>query len=1097
MWGNQIVKVFSYLSAGLVALVSLGSLSANAQTRGYYTAPALGDEVLIFTSEGDLWRTEPEGGYGLRLTTHLEVETSSVLSPDGTKVAFTAFYNGASEIYVMPVTGGKPTRVTYENGGVTPRLWLDDTHLIYRTSNLPGTIPRQLRIVDIETGGTTDIPLADADHAALSGDGETLFFTRHGLTLFNDNAVQYRGGRMAQLWAYTMGSETEATRLAADFGAPIRYPMWWENRIYFVTDKSGVDNVWSVDETGGDPLQHTHSDEWQIRTPSMQDGKIVMARGADIYVLDITAQTLELVTIDLMSDSEQRNSRWISDPLAYLESAHITPDGEGVTLTARGRFVTAYPADRRRADYPVRNEHRARSARVTALGDKVITLIDADDGTDIWGFAADGMTAGSATGLEIDTHIWEIFSAPMSVRAFFSDKQGRLHLIDSNEFEDTVVSTTESSNDNAYHDLTWSTDRVHVAYQMYDARDIAQIAIFNTETREETVVTTSPYNSYAPAFSRDGKWLYFISDRHFDASPSSPWGDRNMGPAFNDRSQIYALQLDPEAEFPFRRPDELDLAAEEDDEDDSDDTEEDAVTLDIAGASARLWQLPVGNGNYSALATTDDHLFVLRDDDDGGTLMRMSFTYDDPELSSYKSDVSHFELDQNAETLLIQTGERAGSRFYLVDPSKNFPSDTASSEVRVNDWRLRIDQGAEWRAMAADAWRLHRDFAFDPNLRGVDWDAVGDHYLPMASRIGSRDELDDLLSQMSAELGILHSQIRRGDEPFDSETPNSGFLGARYSVVENGIRIDDIWQGEADRPDTLGPLSGPDTDIRAGDVITKVNGKRMENLPDLTIALDFKAGQQVLIEFARGNETFEEIIVPISTRSEGMLLYTDWVDGNQAHVRDATDNEIGYLHIRAMGSNDIESFARDFFEHYDKDGLIIDVRGNRGGNIDSWLIGTLLRQAWGFWQSPHGGPPYTNMQQAFRGHLIVLMNEGTYSDGETFAAGVKALDLGPLIGTRTAGAGIWLSDRNPLIDRGQARVAEYAQYGLDGRWLVEGRGISPDIEVENLPFASYNGEDAQLDAAIAWLEQKIAEEPIPALVPQPIPPLGTTGRDVD
>ena len=228
-----------------------------------------------------------------------------------------------------------------------------------------------------------------------------------------------------------------------------------------------------------------------------------------------------------------------------------------------------------------------------------------------------------------------------------------------------------------------------------------------------------------------------------------------------------------------------------------------------------------------------------------------------------------------------------------------------------------------------------------------------------------------------------------------------------------------------------------------------------------------------------------------------MLLYTDWVDGNQAHVRDATDNEIGYLHIRAMGSNDIESFARDFFEHYDKDGLIIDVRGNRGGNIDSWLIGTLLRQAWGFWQSPHGGPPYTNMQQAFRGHLIVLMNEGTYSDGETFAAGVKALDLGPLIGTRTAGAGIWLSDRNPLIDRGQARVAEYAQYGLDGRWLVEGRGISPDIEVENLPFASYNGEDAQLDAAIAWLEQKIAEEPIPALVPQPIPPLGTTGRDVD
>ena len=1086
------MKFFSYLTAGLAALVSLYGVPAMAQTKGYYTAPALGDDVLIFASEGDLWSVAPDGGDALRLTTHMEFETGSVISPDGTKVAFSAYYQGAAEIYVMPVTGGTPTRVTFENGGVTPRFWLDDTHFVYRTVNLPGTIPRQLRIVNIENGETSDIPLADADHATLSGDGSTLFFTRFGLSMFNDNAVQYRGGRMAQLWAYTMGSETEATRLAADFGAPIRHPMWWDGRIYFVSDKSGVDNIWSVDETGGDPVQHTHSDEWQIRTPYMHDGKIVMGRGADLYMLDIAAESISLLDIELMSDREQRNSRWISDPLNYLESAHITPDGEGVTITARGRFVTAYPADRRRADYPVRGEHRARSARVTALGDKIITLIDADEGTDIWGFAADGTTGGSATGLETDTYIWELFPAPMSVRVFFSDKLGRLHLIDSNDFGDTVVSTTESSNDDAYHDLTWSTDTIHVAYQMYDARDIAQIAIFNTETREETVVTTSPYNSYAPAFSRDGKWLYFISDRHFDADPSSPWGDRNLGPAFNDRGQVFALQLDPEAEFPFRRPDELDLS-----EDDDEDADQGDAPLDIAGASARLWQLPVSPGNYTALATTEDHLFVLRNDGDQNTLMRMDFTYDEPELSSYKSDVSHFELDQNAETMLIQTGERGSSRFYLVDPSKNFPSDTSSSEVRVNDWRLRIDQGAEWRSMASDAWRLHRDFAFDPNLRGVDWEAVGEHYLPMASRIGSRDELDDLLSQMSAELGILHSQIRRGDEPFDVETPNSGFLGARYSVAENGLRIEDIWQGEADRPETMGPLSGPDTDIRVGDVITKINGSTIDSMSDLTTALDFKAGQQVLIEFARDSETFEEIIVPVSSRSEGMLLYTDWVEGNHAHVREATAGEIGYLHLRAMGSNDVESFARDFFEHYDKDGLIIDVRGNRGGNVDSWIIGTLLRQAWAFWQSPHGGPPYTNMQQAFRGHLIVLMNEGTYSDGETFAAGVKALDLGPLIGTRTAGAGIWLSDRNPLIDRGQARVAEYAQYGLDGRWLVEGRGVSPDIEVENLPFASYNGEDAQLDAAIAWLEQKIADEPIPELVPQPIPPVGTTGRDVD
>ena len=201
--------------------------------------------------------------------------------------------------------------------------------------------------------------------------------------------------------------------------------------------------------------------------------------------------------------------------------------------------------------------------------------------------------------------------------------------------------------------------------------------------------------------------------------------------------------------------------------------------------------------------------------------------------------------------------------------------------------------------------------------------------------------------------------------------------------------------------------------------------------------------------------------------------------------------------MRAMGGGDVASFARDFYEHHDKDALIIDVRGNRGGNIDSWIIGTLLRKVWAFWKSPHGGPSTTNMQQTFRGHLVILINEGTYSDGETFAAGVKSLDIAPLIGTQTAGAGIWLSARNQLSDGGQARIAEYPQYGADGRWLIEGRGVSPDIEVSTPPRAAYNGEDAQLDRALAYLNEKLTNEPIPELAPKPLPPLGTTGEDVD
>ena len=238
-------------------------------------------------------------------------------------------------------------------------------------------------------------------------------------------------------------------------------------------------------------------------------------------------------------------------------------------------------------------------------------------------------------------------------------------------------------------------------------------------------------------------------------------------------------------------------------------------------------------------------------------------------------------------------------------------------------------------------------------------------------------------------------------------------------------------------------------------------------------------------------------MVPASRGEESTLLYNDWVQHNREAVATASGGKVGYLHLRAMGAADAASFARDYFEHYDKEGLVIDVRGNRGGNIDSWIIGTLLRRVWAFWPSANGtGPATTNMQQTFRGHLAILIDEGTYSDGETFAAGVKALDLAPLVGMQTAGAGIWLSDRNPLVDGGQARIAETGQFGLDGRWLVEGRGVSPDITVENMPRAAYLGQDSQLDAALAYLRDKIAAEPIPPLTPRAYPPLGEYGADV-
>ncbi|MEQ1780466.1 MAG: S41 family peptidase [Hyphomonadaceae bacterium] len=1097
---------------------------AVAQSPGYYQTPALGPGSLVFASEGDLWRAAPEGGDALRLTTHPEAESMPVISPDGRWIAFEATYDGPREIYLMPITGGAPVRLTHEGGDVAVRGWLDNNRVIYRTSNIPGPVARLLRTVDRTSFRTEDIPLADAEQATLLSDGKTLAFTRYGLSVGGDNAVRYRGGRMGQLWRYTQGSNAEAVRLAADFGAPISSPMAWSGRIYFVSDKSGSDNIWSVNETGGDPRQHTQSTAWQMRTPYLYQGRIVYQSGADLYVFDIQSGVTSPISLRLASDDDSTRQRWLDTPLTFLEGAQFAPGGDAVTISARGRFVTAFIGSRRRVEFQVPDGARTRSAAIGADGKALYAIVDAGVHGEIWRFPADGRGESKALTSNSTAYIWELSPAPKGDSILYSDKRGKLFHLDAKTGRSTEIETTRSSSDAPFSSFEWSADGRYVAYAFVDARDITQVALYDTQTRQRTVMTSGKYESFSPALSLDGAWLYFLSDRNFQPNPDSPWGDRNMGPAFRSRTKLYALQLDPKATFPFKPDDELAPASDKDtDSKDGDDAsskgdaakaadskkpgdkspgakDDKQATIVLAGVQDRLWEVPVPPGDYSGLNVTKTHILVSeRGDpgDDGASLKRVKITSKKPELKDFTGDVVRFALSADRSKLFIQQGDNAKAKFLIVDPAEDFPKELDESTIRISDWRLSVDPREEWRQMALDAWRLHRDFAYDSSLRGVNWNAVRDRFVPLAERVGHRAELNDLLGQMSAELGILHSQIRAGETPLDRESGVPAFLGATFEPAPGGLRIVSILNGERARPDTLGPLLKPGVGMQPGDIITAIDGAKVATAAVLDESLTQKAGQQVRIDFMRGAAQLSRIVVP-ATRSEQMtLLYADWVQHNREAVAAASGGKVGYLHLRAMGGADAASFARDYFEHFDKEGLIIDVRGNRGGNIDSWIIGTLLRRVWAFWPSPNGsGPASTNMQQTFRGHLAILIDEGTYSDGETFSAGVKALDIAPLIGVQTAGAGIWLSDRNPLIDGGQARVAENGQFGLDGRWLVEGRGVSPDILVENMPHAAYLGQDSQLEIALGYLRDKIAAEPVAPLTPKAYPPLGEYGADV-
>ncbi len=1146
------MKILRLASAALL-LTGLTAVPALAETNGYYRWPALHENTLVFGSEGDLWRADLQGtSPAIRLTTHPEVESLPALSPDGQTIALTGRYDGAASVYIMPVSGGAPRQLTFEDRNAEVRGWTPDGRVLFASTSAPGASPLRLKIVDPVSLALEELPLDGADDAAFSDDQQTIYFTRYGLARSNDNAVLYRGGAMAQLWRYTMDSGEEAERLAEDFDAPIRHPMWWNGRIFFLTDKSGGDNIWSMDPSGGDIRQHTGFEAWQLRSPQLHNGRIVYQRGADLYGFNLATETETLLDLRLVSDRDDTRLRYLKEPLEYLETTGMGAEGKAVALTARGRVAVAFPGPRRRVELAIPDNARARSAVLGPDGDWVYVILDQDQFGEAWRYAADGRSAPEQLTFGSDAHIWRLYPSPDGTRLIHDDKRGRLWSIDLETLEGIAIDTNESGNDDSYSGLNWSPAGRYLAYTAEDRRGIRRVIVHDFETGASHVVTRGKYNSFHPAFSHDGAWLYFLSERTFNPTPSNPWRDRTMGTEFDKRTGVFALRLDPEAPFPFRPEDELAGDGEDEDQapgeeadasikeedggatgstpgetlDEDDDSTQDTADQDpsnqdpdgedsesasdedgesekvedteivFEGLMDRLWSVPCPSGNYAGLKANEDFLFLLSQDGREWSLKTIAIDPRKPEMETFAAGVGSYDLSADGKTVFFRKGQGAGTTLALVPAGATAPKDLSEKTLRIGDWRLGVVPQGEWRQMLLDAWRMHRAFAYDPDLRGLDWDAIRDKYEPFVDRLGHRSELDDLLARMIAELGILHSQIRSGDQPRDEESGQNAYLGAQYRRAANGLEITLIHEGERDLPDRLGPLMQPHVDVQVGDIITAADGRPVKIEADLIRTLRNKAGQRVRLDLTRDGEPFSAMVEPVSGRAAFFLRYDHWVNDNARTVTRETGDRMGYLHLRAMGGSDLGSFARDFYEHFDKDGLIIDVRGNWGGNIDSFLINTLLRQVWAYWQYPNGGPPFTNMQQTFRGHLVVLIDQNTYSDGETFAAGIKSLGLAPLIGTRTAGAGIWLTSRNRLADQGAARIAEFPQFGLDGRWLVEGRGVAPDIEVINPPYSTAQGGDAQLEAAMRYLADKLAEDPIPPLVPRPLPPVGIPAEAV-
>ncbi|WP_285163133.1 S41 family peptidase [Shewanella goraebulensis] len=1083
------MKLRHSVTACLLAL-GLSSTSAFAQNidnQGYYRAPALHDQTVVFTAEGDLWASQLNQTNAKRITTQAAEELDAAISKDGQWIAYTANYEGATEVYVMPIDGGVAKRVSFENSRVRLQGWTASGEVLYSTDNAHGPANYWvLKTVNPTSLVITNLPLADAIEGTIDEQGRYVYFTQFGLQASGDNAKVYRGGALGEIWRFELGSNNEAQKLTTSHEGSVRQPMLWQDRLYFVSDQSGNDNIWSMQLNGTDIKQHTQFDEWQVRDATLNQGRVIFQHGADLKVFDIAAADSSTLDINLTSDFPHRREHWVNDPMEYATSVEFAATGDKAVITARSHVAIASHDGRRLVQIQSPAESRIRDGILSIDEKWVYGISDASGHQEIWQFPADGTEGAKqltkdGTSLRTSLHL-----SPDGRYIAHDDYDGNVWLLDLKKGKNQKI-ITNGEGLGEYPNIVWSANSQFIAVTKAEVgKQRPQIVLYSLSEEKSKSLTSDKYESFSPSFSPDGQWLYFLSNRHFDATPGSPWGDRNMGPIFDKRTQVFAIALKEKAVFPFVKPTELNVSQLAEQSDDTDFATK-KIRIDWQGINQRLWQVPIASGNYDQLTVLKDKFYLLDTQANKTSLKLVKFDHLSPELSEFGADIAAYKVSAGGEKLLI-TKQSNPSELHIVAVGDKLPAELKNTKVDTAQWQLAISPMQEWQQIFEDAWLMHRDSFYDKNMRGKNWAEIKKKYQPLLARLTDRNELNDIFKQMMGELDALHSQVRGGDIA-KNDTAAGASLGARLSQTSKGIVISHIYQNDPELPSQASPLARIEVDAKVGDIILAINGKPVTNIAEVTQGLRNQAKKQVLLDIKRGKNSHSTIVVPHENATDAKLRYLDWVNNNANKVAEASNGEMGYLHLYAMGSGDIESFAREFYTNYDKAGLIIDVRRNRGGNIDSWIIEKLLRRAWAFWQ-PTTGSANANMQQTFRGHLVVLADQMTYSDGETFSAGIKALGIAPVIGKQTAGAGVWLTGRNRLTDKGMARVAEFPQYAMDGRWIIEGFGVTPDIEIDNLPHATFNGVDAQLNKAISYLKDEMIQTPILPLKAQPIPTSG-------
>jgi tricorn protease len=1050
-----------------VLLSFMQLLSAQGPTR-MLSQPALSEDHVVFTYANDLWIADRDGQNPRRLTIDEGTEAMPVFSNDGKLIAFSGEYDGNVDVFTVPASGGIPKRLTWHPGNdnvadFTP----DGKGILYATRRASfSRTHAKPYTVGLDGGYPEPLGVPTAYNGTYSPDGKYLAY--NPLPEAFRQWKNYRGGRFSRIWIQDLADNSVEEIPIPESGANDVQPQWIDGKVYFRSDRNGEFNLYVYDPATKAVEQLTDYEDFPILDLGSGAGDLVYAQEGWLHIFDPATKQFNRIDININTDLLERRPRIVSGR-RHIRSGGVSPSAARVVMDYRGDILTAPVEDGDvvnltntpdvHESYPAWSPNGKTIAYFSdASGEHQLHLYD------VKSKKAREVKLGG-TGFYAYPH-W----APNSERLCLVDNGRNLYVVEAASGKVSKVDADDHYFPGAYRDLfgSWSHDSRWLAYTKMTETNFEQALVYDTETGTVKPVSDGLSNVTEPTFSPDGQYLYLAAST--DAGPVVNWFQQSSAD-MQSSNAIYLVTLRKDIVSPLKRNNDEEVIEDEEETDDageeSGEEEDDSMKIDFDGIENRIIDLPVPSGNYYNLAATKSGLLFISQGENGGQMM--SFSLDSREAKPVMA-TNGFEIAGKGDKMLFVRNGRWGVA----------PVGKKSDEfIDLSGLRVKVDPMAEWKNIFYEAWRVNRDYFYDPGMHGVDWEAMKKKYEVFLPHVTSQDDLYAVMRWMMSELGVGHHRFSGPAPLTDSpDRVSGGMLGADYEVVNDRYRIKKIYGGLNWNPDMRSPLTEPGVNVSEGEYILAVDGENLAGSDNIFRLFEDKANRNVTLTVGPNPDGSGARDVVVTTiRSEYSLRNRDWVEGNLRRVHEATDGRVAYVYVPNTAGAGHAYFKRYFFPQVDKEAIIVDERFNGGGQIADYYVELLSRPYQNSWTYRYGKDQHAPLA-AIHGPKVLLVNEAAGSGGDLFPYLWRQYDLGPIIGKRTWGGLVGVLGYPEFIDGGSVTAPNVAFWDKDG-YRVENEGVTPDIDVDQLPAEVMEGRDPQLERAIEEILKMLDSNPAP------------------